>query len=187
MRSKKEEVVINYSENFYSSVTKRASESSKLIAEILSTVIKPRSIIDIGSGEGIWLDTLSDTFPSASNLTAIDLQPHESEYFKKLMKNKLNFKFITRNFEIDHKLPKTNYDLGICLEVLEHLQSETAELLAEEFANKFSVLVFSAAVKGQGGTGHINERSLDFWLELLRKNKFVALDVLRPELKKNNN
>jgi 2-polyprenyl-3-methyl-5-hydroxy-6-metoxy-1,4-benzoquinol methylase len=177
--------VTKYSQNFYTSVTKRASESSKITAEILSTVIDPRSIIDIGSGEGIWLDTLGNAFPSASNLTAIDLQPHESKYFQELADKGSNFTFIERNFEIDHKLPNTTYDLGICLEVLEHLQCDTAELLAEEFGRKFSVLVFSAAVKGQGGTGHINERSLDSWLELLRKQKFVALDVLRPELKKN--
>lgn len=175
----------NYPESFYSSVTKRAQASSEIVAEILQDVLKPRSIIDVGSGEGAWINTMSHRFPSALDLTAIDLQPHRSEYFEQLSSSKLNFEFILRDFEKDHTLPNQNYDLAICLEVLEHLQTQTAEQLAAEFAKNCSVLIFSAAVKGQGGTGHINENSLDYWIRLFQQNDFIALDILRPKLARN--
>jgi 2-polyprenyl-3-methyl-5-hydroxy-6-metoxy-1,4-benzoquinol methylase len=176
----------SYPKSFYSSVTKRAIQSSEIVAEILLSAIKPRSIIDIGSGEGIWLNTISNKFPSASDLTAVDLQSHKSEYFDSLTENYLSFKFIEHNFEIDCELPDEHYDLAICLEVLEHLQPQTAELLAAEISKKCSILVFSGAVKGQGGTGHVNENSIDYWIGLLTKHNFVALDILRPQLKKNS-
>ena len=175
--------MINYPESFYSSVSKRAIESSKIIAQVLQEVINPRSIIDIGSGEGIWLNTIGRCFPSVKSLTALDLQVHISKHFDELTQMKADFKFIERNFELDCSLPNEKYDLAICLEVLEHLQKQTAELLVREISRKTSVIVFSAAMKGQGGTGHINENSLDYWVELLASNGFIPLDVFRNKLK----
>jgi 2-polyprenyl-3-methyl-5-hydroxy-6-metoxy-1,4-benzoquinol methylase len=89
---------------------------------------------------------------------------------------------VKRNFEIDPTLPSEQYDLAICLEVLEHLKKETAESLVSEIAKKASLLVFSAAMKGQGGTGHVNENTLEYWIELLRKNNFIPFDVIRPKM-----
>jgi hypothetical protein len=177
--------MIKYPNSFYSSVSKRAIESSEIVGRVLQEVINPLSVIDIGSGEGIWLSTMSRFFPDAKALTAIDLQSHESQYFLELASSNPNFRFIERNFELNCTLPDERFDLAICLEVLEHLKKETAERLVSEITKGTSLIVFSAAMKGQGGTGHINEHSIEYWVKLLEFHDYVPLDVFRKELAKN--
>jgi hypothetical protein len=43
-------------------------------------------------------------------------------------------------------------------------------------------VVFSAAVPGQGGTGHINEQYLSYWVALFAAHAYRAVDALRPLL-----
>ena len=59
-------------------------------------------------------------------------------------------------------------DLVLCLEVLEHLDAHGADQLALTLSRLHGRLVISAAVPGQGGTEHINERPLQYWV-----NKFA--------------
>ena len=44
------------------------------------------------------------------------------------------------------------------------------------------MVLFSAAVPGQGGENHINERPLDFWRGLFRAHGYRAFDAFRPGL-----
>jgi hypothetical protein len=53
-------------------------------------------------------------------------------------------------------LPKT-FDLTLCLEVGEHLPQNAANILIESLCALSEVIVFSAAIPGQGGQRHINE------------------------------
>jgi hypothetical protein len=46
------------------------------------------------------------------------------------------------------------FDLAVCLEVAEHLPPERAESFIRELCDLAPVVLFSAAIPGQGGTGH---------------------------------
>lgn len=174
-----------YNSRFYNSVSQRGATAAQIVANTISKSIKPMSIIDIGSGEGIWLNTMAKKFPSVKKLTAIDLQNHDTSYLQELQNLNAAFEFKAQNFEISTQLPGSSYDLAICLEVLEHLNKHSAEKLAIEISDKCSLLIFSAAMKGQGGTHHINEQPLEYWVNLFTSLGYVPLDVLRPALTKN--
>ena len=58
--------------------------------------------------------------------------------------------------ELESCFAGRRFDLAICLEVAEHLESENSEGLIRCLTEVASVIVFSAAVPGQGGSGHIN-------------------------------
>ena len=173
-----------YSQHFYNSVSNRALQSGEIVADVLSGFITPSSLVDIGSGQGVWLHTISNEFESVTRAVALDLQQHESPFFKELTESSKNFEFIEVNFETDPKLPDENFDIGICLEVLEHLTPKTAVEIAREIGRKCSFVIFSAAILGQGGTSHINERKFSYWMELMCDQGFIPLDVLRPSLGK---
>lgn len=173
-----------YSQNFYDSVSNRAIKSAQIAANVIGGSIEPTSLIDIGSGQGVWLISISEKFNSVSRTVALDLQPHESSFFDELKQSGTNFEFIEVDFEVSKKLPEENFDIAICLEVLEHLTAGTAVEVAQEIGRKCSFVIFSAAITGQGGTGHINERKFSYWMDLMRKQGFVALDVFRPALEK---
>ena len=173
-----------YSQNFYDSVSNRAIQSAQTAANVIFCSIVPNSLIDIGSGQGVWLRSFSKKFETVSRTVALDLQPHESSFFDELRQSGTNFEFIEVDFEISSKLPEENFDIAICLEVLEHLTTETAIEVAKEIGRKCSLVIFSAAITGQGGTGHINERKFSYWMDLMRSQGFVVLDVFRPALGK---
>jgi len=56
------------------------------------------------------------------------------------------------------------YDLIICLEVAEHLPLESSDTLCDTIANHCGrLLLFTSAIPGQGGHGHVNLQPPEFW------------------------
>ena len=47
------------------------------------------------------------------------------------------------------------------------------------------VILFSGAVKGQGGTGHINEQPLEYWVNQFKSHGWIPIDIIRPQIKHN--
>jgi hypothetical protein len=54
------------------------------------------------------------------------------------------------------KLEKKENTLGLCLEVLEHIDDTHWKQVLENITNLCDTVIFSAALPNQGGTGHIN-------------------------------
>ena len=64
----------------------------------------------------------------------------------------------------------------------EHLPPEASDALVETLVGHGDVIAFSAAVPGQGGENHINERPLEFWRARFRAHGYEAFDAVRPRL-----
>jgi hypothetical protein len=77
------------------------------------------------------------------------------------------------------------FGLSMSLEVGEHLPSEAAPELVRTLVGYADLVLFSAAVPGQGGEFHVNEQPLEYWRDLFRKERYVAVDCLRPTLHRN--
>jgi hypothetical protein len=84
---------------------------------------------------------------------------------------------LSKPFAIDRK-----FDLALCLEVAEHLPPARAESLIDDLVTLAPVVLFSAAIPGQGGVNHINERYLGYWDALFAARDYVLLDIIRPAL-----
>jgi hypothetical protein len=78
------------------------------------------------------------------------------------------------------------YDLAICLEVAEHLPEATAPGLIRTLTTVAPLVLFSAAIPGQSGRGHINERWPSYWKTLFAENGFQRLDPIRRHIWKDN-
>ena len=65
----------------------------------------------------------------------------------------------------------------------EHLPNTAAETLVDSLTAASDRVLFSAAVKGQGGEYHVNEQPLAYWEEIFKSRGFRAYDCLRPYLK----
>jgi hypothetical protein len=79
------------------------------------------------------------------------------------------------------QLPET-FDLALSLEVAEHLPSSRAASFAADLARLSPVIMFSAAVPGQGGTHHINEQWPSYWAAHFAKLDYVWFDAIRPKI-----
>ncbi|PWT74385.1 MAG: hypothetical protein C5B60_06765 [Chloroflexi bacterium] len=74
------------------------------------------------------------------------------------------------------------FDLAMSLEVAEHLKPESASLFIDALTQASDVVLFGAAVKGQGGTGHINEQPQSYWGTFFRLRNYAVVDMFRPIL-----
>jgi SAM-dependent methyltransferase len=150
-------------------------KAAREIVPCLISIVSPKSVVDVGCGIGTWLSVFEEN--NIDDILGID-----GNYVnKELMKIDLS-KFIAlnlNNLEKETISVSRKFDLAICLEVAEHLEASSADILIRKLTELSNVVVFSAAVPNQGGQGHINEQSPSYWQEKFRQNNFELFDSLR--------
>ena len=79
-------------------------------------------------------------------------------------------------YNIDYRKSSLNhpfcFDLGWSIEALEHIPENCLENVFKDFVN-CKYIIFTAAPKGWGGVGHVNEQNEDYWLDKFNKLGFV--------------
>ena len=178
----------SYTEDFYRSVDKRASDTAKLVFTVLNEYVKVSSIVDAGCGSGAWIRTAIDMgiqraigLDLASSLTLIERNTDFKNYLEKG-----EIVLAERDFVFDPTSQFPKADLAVCLEVLEHLPPEVAVSMVARLAEASDFILFSAAQPGQGGTYHINEREISYWVTEFAKFGFDPYDPFREILGKAN-
>ena len=78
------------------------------------------------------------------------------------------------------------FDLVQCLEVAEHIHSTTASSLVHSLCQMSDLILFSAAIPGQGGTNHINEHYPDYWIKFFADEGYLPFDCLREKIWNNH-
>ena len=78
-------------------------------------------------------------------------------------------------------LPR-RFDLACTLEVAEHLPEAAAAAFVAMLVAAAPVVLFSAAIAGQGGPGHVNERRQAWWAALFARHGYVPVDCIRPAI-----
>ena len=164
-----------YNENFYN--TASAREIIPTICEIL----KPQSVVDVGCGLGTFLKVFKDE--GVKRLVGIDgnwVNPSS------LQKNISISEFISADLEREVNLDE-QFDLAISLEVAEHISEKSSGVFIRSLTKLSKVIVFSAAVPGQKGSGHINEQWPDYWRKKFDHHNYEFHDVIRPLIWDNPN
>jgi len=170
---------LSYSINFYNNQKKGSLFSAReLISLPIINVINPSSVIDFGCGTGSWLSEFK------KQGTEVVLGIDGEFALPSFILNKKYFKSV--NFESSYNI-KESFDLAICLEVLEHLSESAGNYLIDTMTECSDVLLISAAVPYQGGTGHINENWLEYWSQKFKNKGYTCYDIIRPLIWDNNN
>lgn len=147
-----------------------------IIVPILVDVLNPKSAIDIGCGIGTFLNVFK-------KLGVTDIIGHDGKWVDrtKLSKHISTKHFIETNLEQNFSINR-EFDVGVCLEVIEHINEESGIRLVEELANHCKYIIFSCAIPGQKGQNHINEQWPTYWNDKFAKHGLVCYDVFRPIL-----
>ena len=123
------------------------------IASWIKDVVKPKNVLDIGSGPGMYVDELIKVGVDAFGID-IDDRVEGKDYLAK-----------ESIFDT-----KRTADTVICFEVLEHIDPIYADQEVDALYNAVEpggTLIFTAAQPGQGGVGHINCRPRMYWHDKL--------------------
>ena len=81
-----------------------------------------------------------------------------------------------------HPVINEKFDLAINLEVAEHLPKENAAAFIHWLVALAPVILFSAAIPGQGGIGHKNEAWPSYWVSIFRQEGYEPLDIVRSKI-----
>jgi len=165
-----------YTSGFYARRAARISRSADALVPTLVALFSPRSVVDVGCGDGTWLRAFAG---SGSEVAGMDgpwvpkerLQIPEQQ-FVPVDLGKAPLPFAVR-------LPRSRYDLLISLEMLEHVAPERSDPLVDLIASLSDTLIVSAAAPDQGGTHHVNEQWPDYWTSKFRDRGYEPYDFLR--------
>jgi len=161
-----------YDHNFYDKLEKEVLKSSKVLTPLIVNKYNPKSILDIGCGNGIWLKSFENC--GINDYLGTDGNYVTEDIFR------ANFsKFIPKNLETEVNFNQ-KFDLVLSLEVGEHISQNSSETFIKSICNHSDLIIFSAAIPGQKGTHHINENLQSYWAGLFKKNGYYPYDEIRP-------
>jgi SAM-dependent methyltransferase len=125
-------------------------------------LFKPRSVLDLGCGTGWSLEYLLTHGIDAVGVEGSKLAISKSKHVERII-----------NFNLNKELNlNRRFDLIWYVEVVEHIHPTYVHHLMRSFANHSDRVVLSAAPPGQGGEGHFNEQSPEYWIAMFAKYGF---------------
>lgn len=168
-----------YDSAFYNEQSQGSQCSARQVLPLVQDWIHPRSVIDVGCGVGAWLSVWQEL--GIHNFLGVD-----GDYVDRDQLLIPQQTFLARNLVEPLDLDQ-RFDLAMSLEVAEHLPLEAADAFVETLVQLSDVVLFSAAIPFQGGTGHLNEQWTKEWIKRFEQQGYRLLDLLRHRLWENPN
>lgn len=164
----------NYDTTFHTSLKAGARASADRLMPWVLELVAPASIVDVGCGSGEWLAVAAAH--GVTDYLGVD-GPWVAHGTLEIPLDR----FRTENLAAPLDLGRS-FDLALCLEVAEHLPPEAGPVLVQTLTAHAPVVLFSAAVPGQGGEGHVNEAWPSYWRDQFAARRFLCVDVVRPRV-----
>lgn len=158
-----------YDQAFYDTIAKGCRDSADVVVPELLRLFSPASVVDFGCGEGHWLAAFK-----AAGCQVFGLDG-EHVALGRLAIERDEFAFA----DLSQPVEMPPVDMAISLEVAEHLPATSAAGFVASLVAAAPLVVFSAAIPGQGGAGHINEQWPGYWVERFASHGYVATGALR--------
>jgi SAM-dependent methyltransferase len=163
-----------YTKEFYESLRNGAMRSAEVIAPLVLKFVPAHSVIDVGCGEGDWLAAFQKA--GVEDILGIDGEHVDQDHLQ-IPQRQFHVADLTKPLRIGRV-----FDLAVSLEVAEHLPADCAAIFVESLVRLAPAVLFSAAIPFQGGTHHVNEQWPDTWAGLFRERDYLAVDLVRKRV-----
>ena len=164
-----------YDKIFYLNHYNEPYQSALEFIPIIYDTLKPTSVVDFGCGIGNWIKVWLEETP-VKDILGIE-GPYISKDLYKVDEKYILLKDLKEPIDLGRK-----FDVAISLEVGEHLPDEFADVFVSNIVKVSDIVIFSAAIKGQLGTYHINEQYPEYWANKFAKHHYVAVDYFRSKI-----
>lgn len=151
-----------YGPEFFVGRSETVCRSAAAVVPVIVELVAPTSVLDLGCGQGEWLEAFG-----LDDMVGVDIAAPAGHLRHDL----------TEPLDLGRR-----FDLAMSLETGEHLPEAAAATLVGSLAHHSDSIVFSAAVPGQEGKGHINCQPHDYWHRLFANAGFEPHDVIRPRI-----
>jgi hypothetical protein len=161
---------VTFTADLYDTIRPGAQSSAAVVGEILNDLFDFERVIDVGCGEGWWGSELASRGRAEAVGVETENVPQPAPH-------------VTRH-QFDLTVPGVlaplgAFDLAICLEVAEHLPESAADTLIDSLCAAATTVIFSAAIPGQGGHGHVNEQWPAYWVRKFEERGYEVSGDLR--------
>lgn len=154
----------------YDAIYKEERPFADRLAVWIKDTIKPKKVLDLGSGPGIHVYALDEV-----GIKVMGVDSDERVDGRNLL---VQDNLLTLN-------GKYTSDCVICFEVAEHIDPQFADEIVRNIYESIEPggkLLFTAAKPGQGGVGHINNRPKSYWANKFEERGLVRNEQLEIEL-----
>jgi hypothetical protein len=156
-----------YTQSYFAGFADESYEAAVTLLPDIYALHPFHSVVDFGCGSGAWLRAANGLLSADDpqrRLTGVD-GPH-ARSIAQCADARFIFQDLEDRVTLDH------HDLAICLEVAEHLSPERGETLIDDICSVSDVVFFGAAVDGQGGVDHRNERPQSYWASVFARRGY---------------
>ena len=157
---------------FFDYMDPGSRRSAASIVALLVPKLKPQSVLDVGCGRGIWPSEWKKA--GVSDSIGVD-----GPYVDRATLAVPSECFIAWDLSQPLNLNR-RFDLVQSLEVAQCIDLAHADVFVDSLCRHGDVIMFSAAVPGQGGERHVNEQPLQYWREKFAARGYAAFDWIRP-------
>jgi SAM-dependent methyltransferase len=161
-----------YGAAFYDELEDDVRSSADVIVPIVTGLVRPASVLDVGCGRGTWLATFAAN--GVTDYVGVD-GPHVAAGDLAIPPER----FVAHDLSTPVAMGR-RFDLVVSLEVAEHLGPALGDAFVASLVAHAPCVLFSAAVPFQGGAGHVNERWPSQWAQAFAAHDYVAVDAIRP-------
>ena len=155
-----------YNLNFHKSIENDEIPQAYRLGEFIKLHYNPGCFVDFGCSTGIYLKEVQNRCPNATT--------YGLEFSEDAVQNAVCPNVIHHDLTQPIKLDRKSRTLGLCLEVLEHIDDANWRPVLENIVNNCDTVIFSAAHIGQSGTGHINCRAKIDWIKRFHELGWVV-------------
>jgi SAM-dependent methyltransferase len=167
----------NYDSKFFATADRSAAYSADAIIELLVQSLSIESVLDLGCGRGLWLSKW--LAHGIQEVVGID-GPYVDAASLYIPQNAFVSCDLSKRLALGRR-----FGLVQSLEVAEHLDPKAADEFVDNLVGHGGLVLFSAAIPGQGGECHVNEQPLDYWRSRFLARDYEAFDFVRPRIRNN--
>jgi SAM-dependent methyltransferase len=159
-------------DNAFFQVQAQAGAGPRAVVPFLVALLEPRSVVDVGCGVGVWLSAFREQ--GVEDILGLD-GAYVSRSLLLIPPDRFTECDLANGVS-----QSRSFDLVVSLEVAEHLPAGCADRFVRSLIGLGKVVLFSAAIPGQGGTKHVNEQWPEYWQERFASHGYQVVDCLRP-------
>ena len=162
-----------YDIEFYEKQRRGSLIAAQKIVPLILKIRRARSVIDFGCGVGGWLSVFKEH--GVECVLGVD-----GDYVDRTLLMVEPDEFVAVDLRKNINLGR--FDIAISLEVAEHLEEKYADEFVSSLTGAASFIIFSAAIPGQGGVDHVNEKWPTYWIDKFSRHGYSCYDLIRGEI-----